>query len=308
MKKTRLADRPLTQFFFFGNYFYGLCTVGLSIEAGLQQKASLNSPAYYFLVFCATVLYYTQAYIATDTPQVPYNARSLWYSTHSKTVAYNRAVLALLCAFCALLYLTKLSSPEILMSGRSCFFHSAFILAALFYYGTGKGILKQISLRNIGWLKPFIIGFVWAGMVTVYPVLFSAAEKGHDYSPDFFSALLFVKNMMFIAVLCIMFDIKDYAMDYNKRLKTFVVNIGLRKTIFYIIIPLSMLGLTSFLIFAVIRGFSIPKILLNVLPFAGIVAVAYSLQSRRSIFYYLFIIDGLMLLKACCGSIAMVFF
>lgn len=307
MKKAEIANNPFLQFFFFGNYFYGLCVVGLSVEAGLQQKAPLNSPVYYLLAFCCTVLYYTQAYIATDTPQVLHNKRSYWYAAHPATVKHSRLLLALIGLAGAILYFTHFPAPGLLFVPSHILLLSVFPLTALLYYGT-SGFLSRVNLRNIGWLKPFIIGFVWAGAVTVYPVLFAAIEKGQVYSPNFVSLLLFIKNLMFIAVLCIMFDFKDYAMDYNKRLKTFVVNIGLRKTIFYVIIPLSLLGLGSFLIYAAIRGFSAPKIILNVIPFAGILAVAYSLQSRRTIFYYLVIIDGLMLLKACCGSLAMTFF
>jgi hypothetical protein len=36
--------------------------------------------------------------------------------------------------------------------------------------------------------------------------------------------------------------------------------------------------------------------------------VAYSLSRRRPIIYYLVIIDGLMLVKAICGSVAMIWF
>ena len=113
---------------------------------------------------------------------------------------------------------------------------------------------------------------------------------------------------MFLSVLCIMFDIKDYAMDYNQQLKTFVVNIGLRKTIFYIIIPLSVAGLASFMAYALNQHFQLVKIFLNTIPFIFLLLVAYSLQKRKSIFYYLVIIDGLMLLKAICGSLAMLLF
>jgi hypothetical protein len=105
-----------------------------------------------------------------------------------------------------------------------------------------------------------------------------------------------------------MFDIKDYAADSNKQVKTFVVNNGLRKTIFNIILPLSMLGLTSFIIYALNMNFSNMKILINTIPFVLLLMVAYSMYRRQSIFYYLAIIDGLMLVKGCCGSLAMIFF
>jgi 4-hydroxybenzoate polyprenyltransferase len=113
---------------------------------------------------------------------------------------------------------------------------------------------------------------------------------------------------MYITLLCVMFDIKDYEMDYNQQLKTFVVKLGLHKTIYYIIIPLCALGLGCFIGYAIFNHFHPVKILLNMLPFLLVIMVAYRMNYRRSIFYYLVVIDGLMLVKALCGSIGMLFF
>jgi hypothetical protein len=44
-----------------------------------------------------------------------------------------------------------------------------------------------------------------------------------------------------------------------------------------------------------------------VIPFVALIAVAYSMHRRKSIFYYLIVIDGLMLVKALCGITAMTF-
>jgi 4-hydroxybenzoate polyprenyltransferase len=183
----------------------------------------------------------------------------------------------------------------------------AFPFSAALYYGVNHRRLGRLSLRNIGWLKPFLIGFVWAGLVNIYPMMFFDIEHELEYVPDIIGILLFIKNFMFVTVLCIMFDIKDYAADHNLQLKTFVVKAGLRKTIFMILIPLSLLGLSSFILFGIIRHFSVLKIGLNVIPFLLLITVAYSLHRRKSIFYYLIVIDGLMLVKAVCGITAMTF-
>jgi hypothetical protein len=87
-----------------------------------------------------------------------------------------------------------------------------------------------------------------------------------------------------------------------------VTQYGLRKTIFNILVPLSVLGLGSFLIYGYTLQFSMMKILLNTIPFIAMISVAYSMASRRNIFYYLIIIDGLMLVKAVCGMIAVTYF
>ena len=178
-----------------------------------------------------------------------------------------------------------------------------FPLVAALYYGSLIPGIATNSLRNQGWLKPFVIGFVWAGAVTIYPALFYSIEEGIPYIPGLVSILLFVKNFMFITLLCIMFDIKDYAADHNQHLKTFVVSLGLRKTIFYILIPLSIIGLGTFILYAVLQYFPFLRILINTIPFILLIIVAYSLHRRKSILYYLAIIDGLMLAKAICGII-----
>lgn len=183
-----------------------------------------------------------------------------------------------------------------------------FPCVSVLYYGVNIKRLAKYNLRNVGWLKPFIIGFTWAGLVTVYPVMYCNLINAQHYTLTLVGCFLFVKNFMFVTVLSIMFDIKDYAMDYNLKLKTFVVTVGLRKTILCIIIPLLVLGLTSFVLYAFSRHFQSIKIVINVIPFVLTILVAFSLFHRKTIFYYLIIIDGLMLLKAMCGIIAMKFF
>ena len=293
----------LTRSLLFGNYFYGICTIALSIEASLQQHISLNTFPYYFFVFLATVLYYTHAYIAEPASTHTLNHRARWYNQNHLFVKYSQIffILGFLIIGC---YLLLVNWPHIAqLSILQWAIISLFPVVAALYYGSTAPNRATHSLRNKGWLKPFVIGFVWAGIVTIYPVLFHSIEKGTPYVPGFVSVLLFIKNLMFITMLCIMFDIKDYAADHNHQLKTFVVRWGLRKTIFYILIPLSIIGLGSFILYAISYDFPKFRILINTIPFVLLIIVAYSLHRRKSILYYLAIIDGLMLVKAVCGII-----
>ena len=58
---------------------------------------------------------------------------------------------------------------------------------------------------------------------------------------------------------------------------------GLRKTIFLIIIPLSLLGLVSLLLFASSMHFPWLRIAINCIPFICLIIVALSMQQRKSI-------------------------
>lgn len=291
----------------FGNYFYGICTIALSVEASLQQHVSLNTLPYYILVFVATVLYYTHAYIAEPATNSTANQRSKWYHQNHRFAKYSQVFLTLVFLVTGI-YLVRANWINMAEMGLlQWVILSLFPLVAAWYYGSAAPNRATHSLRNKGWLKPFVIGFVWAGIVSIYPVLFHSIETSTPYLPGFRSILLFIKNLMFITMLCIMFDIKDYAADHNHHLKTFVVSWGLRKTIFYILLPLSVIGLSTFLLYAVLNNFPLLRILVNTIPFVLLIIVAYSLHRRKSILYYLAIIDGLMLVKAVCGIIGITF-
>jgi len=296
----------LLGYVFFTNYFYGICAVALSIEASLQQRLPLNGLAYYILVFLATVLYYGYPYVG-KCKNISNNVRAIWHRRHYRFMLWNQLLVTVI------LFLSLVSFLKdhwiLLLSLLPLQWAIIFIfpLTAALYYGINF-LYGEYSLRKIGWLKPFIIGFTWAGLVTVYPVIFYCLVHKTAYQINLIGGLLFLKNFMFVTVLCIMFDIKDYATDYVNRVRTFVVNAGLRKTIFSILIPFSLLGLVSFLVYAIVHGFHPLKIVLNCVPFLLLIIIAFSFSKRHSILYYLAVVDGLMLLKAVLGGIAMVCF
>jgi 4-hydroxybenzoate polyprenyltransferase len=298
------VNRPLLNIIFFSNYFYGICAIALAIESNLQQRLPLNSFSFYFFLFAVTALYYTKAYI-TEKRTGKGNPRSDWYWENRRFVFTSQLLLTFVAAFYVGVLLYHHWIFIFSLPFNHWFMILAFPMVATLYYGINHRKFSRYKLRNIGWLKPFIIGFVWAGLVNIYPIVFYNIENEIRYVPDLVGLFLFVKNFMFVTVLCIMFDIKDYAADNNRQLKTFVVKAGLRRTIFRILIPLSLLGLISFLLYALLRHFSTVRILLNMIPFLLLITVAYSLHRRKSIFYYLIVIDGLMLIKACCGITAM---
>lgn len=294
--------KDFIRFLLFGNYFYGFCAIGLSIESSLQQHNSLNSFPYYLIIFIGTVLYYTYAYVSE--PEGGFlNKRSAWYLQYKKQISKSQVSYCFL-FLCLLVYLVYTYWYS-LQKGTFLLYFILFLFpcVAVFYYSTDSEPRISPNLRKKGWLKPFVIGFVWAGVVTLYPILFNSIEIQSAYSLRLVGILLFIKNFMYVTMLSIMFDIKDYATDHNQQLKTFVVRYGLRKTIFYILIPLSLIGLGTFILYAILQNFPPSSIFINTLPFILLIIVAYSMHRRKSILYYLAIIDGLMLVKAACGII-----
>lgn len=295
----------------FGNYFYGLCAVALSIEASIIQGIPLLHILYYLLIFTATVFYYTSAYIHLNDYSSK-NTRIKWYFENNKTIQKIQSALFFSIIILSISYLRKyifIESPnELLIKIKSLGYTNLASQLSLLLLFPLTGILYYLNLRNIGWLKPFFISFTWAGIVSIYPLVFSSFERNEILHFNTVDILLFINYTMYILILCILFDIKDYSADYNKSVKTFVVKYGLRNTIFYICIPLCLLGLGSFVLYGVVHHYSLIKIGLNVIPFILMCWAIYSLKNRRNIFFYLFYIDGLMLVKALCGIIAYKYF
>lgn len=292
---------------FFGNYFYGICAVALSIEASLQQQVPINSFLYYFILFAGTIFYYTNAYThINDTKS--HNPRIYWYSQRLHKIKRNQITRILTIFISSIFYLKLFITKSCNYIDNNLLLLIIFPISGLLYYGISSKGISKYNFRSIGWLKPILIGFTWAGIVTIYPIIFSSIEQHRIFEISAINYLLFLKNMMFITILCIMFDVKDYASDYNKSLKTFVVQFGLRNTIFYILIPLSTIGLGTFIMYGINHDFSTQKLIINCIPFVLLLRVAYTLKSRKSIFYYLIVIDGLMLIKAICGSVAVLYF
>lgn len=303
-------NNSFTRFLFFGNYFYGFCAVALSIEAQLQQRVPLNSWIYYVVVFSFTVVYYSIAYI-TDKPINTSNPRIKWYAENDEIIQWLLHIFATIgiLGLGVFVWFSFKEIKAIPVSHWLLLF--SFPLVAVFYYG----IKDTFNLRKIGFLKPFVIAYVWAGVVTFYPMVASKVAYNSLSIDDHFSfdlelinLTLLLKNFLFISVLCILFDIKDYSTDANAQLKTFIVNLGLHRTIAYVVFPLCLLGFGAFVVFGITHHFSTGKIALNTIPFLLTMIVSYSMYDKKNIFYYLIVIDGMMLVKAICGSIAMLYF
>ena len=297
----------IIRFIFFGNYFVGILAVALTIEATLQLRLPFNSLNYYLLLFLAPTIYYTYAYNKVSNNPSVTNPRNKWYYKHKNFINWSQGILFTLCMALAIniLYQNFSNIFNIPVSYWGAIV--VIITAGGLYYGLLPKSFLNFNLRNTGWLKAFVIGFVWACCANVLPLIMLKLEIGIGYHDSVLWAWLFVKNWMFCTVNAIIFDIKDYPTDANKHLRTFVVRYGLRKTIFSILIPLLIIGLIALGIFASYKRFGLPQVFFNILPFFLTIYVAYSMHKRKNILYYLMVIDGLILFKAICGIIGMQF-
>jgi hypothetical protein len=297
----------IIRFIFYGNYFVGLLAVALSIEATLQLKLPFNTALYFLLLFTAPTVYYTYAYEKASVGQPLSNLRAQWYIRHKYLIKASQFVLSTLSLAIIAYYVLKYFRNIQSLSVFYWIAISVIISSGILYYGLIPKSVFKYNLRNTGWVKAFVIGFTWACCANIVPLIFLRVENGLGYFNPYLWTWLFVKNWMFCTVNAIMFDIKDYPTDANLHLRTFVVRFGLRKTIYYILIPLSVIGLISFCVFGYFHHFTALQMAINILPFLLTIYFAYTLHKKKSLLFYLMAIDGIIMFKALCGIIAVQF-
>src|SRR6187401_2205228 len=92
---------------FFGNYFIGLIAIALSVESCVQLRLPLNSITYYAVLFCATIFYYTYAYLGPLGTGQYKNPRKAWYAQHHKRLIISQCILAAICVVLASFFIYK---------------------------------------------------------------------------------------------------------------------------------------------------------------------------------------------------------
>lgn len=80
-----------------------------------------------------------------------------------------------------------------------------------------------LSLRNIPSIKIVIIAFVWAGVTVLIPIF------NTNVSINFKVLLAFIQRFLFVVVLTLPFDIRDFRFD-KKQLQTIPQLIGIERT------------------------------------------------------------------------------
>jgi 4-hydroxybenzoate polyprenyltransferase len=289
---------------FYGNLFYGICSVALSIESNLQHKVSLNSYRFYVLVFLATVIYYGRIYYKSSVANI--DDRTKWYRANKPAIRKALIILSLI-LIADVFYIA--------------YINRSFLLDMPLYYWLLLGIIPLLGvmytskifplrkLRRVGWLKPFIIGFVWAGVVTIFPVLFWEIRHPFEAAPGFVTKLLlWLQNFLFITSLAIIFDIKDQKADQRLNLDTYPAKFGIKNTIRYSVIPLAFLSFTVLVTLHIQFQYSGTRFIAQSIPYLLLIIISTSLNKERNLLFYLAAVDGLMLIKAVCGIVSVSFF
>jgi 4-hydroxybenzoate polyprenyltransferase len=295
--------QPIKRILLYGNLFAGLCAASLCVETNIQHNIPRNGWPFYFLVFATTAFYYTYVYVKSVSP---YNQddRITWYNKYLGIIKKMLVVTAVLIAVDAAYLVFQYAGSFKALTDFKWGLIALFPLVAFAYNFQILPFPKLRKLRRIGWMKPFVLGFIWSGLVTVYPVIFWQIQiKAQAESFALPAGWLWLQNFFFITALCILFDIKDYSIDMRHRIRTIPIQIGIEKTIQYAVLPLLLLSGMSMAMFYLNRYQVWWPAAFQIIPLAMTYFIGKGLTKTKHITYYLFAIDGLMIIKALVGIV-----
>lgn len=191
-----------------------------------------------------------------------------------------------------------------ILSGCVCFYYLTTHLTVAFFICYGVLSLLTLAyylpligrtsrLRQIPYLKPFIIAFNWSLATVVLPVI---AGKAQLFS--FPTVMLFFERFLFMAAITIPFDIRDMEADQRHHLQTIPLAVGIRKTL------LIAVGLLFLYQFVTILHYGWGDLfwarVVCVLVVLGLFLPINGTQSRH---YYTGLLDGSMILQCLLVSI-----
>lgn len=272
-KKRTIAYASLV-FLAHSNLFISLCAASV---AAFTQALFLRtvSPWVVWITFGTTFFLYNTQHLLLRYLILPgAEARRQWAKK-------NRVVL-LLMLFIGLseLYPLYFCSWQFLLT----YFISGII--SLLYF------LPFSNLRAIPFLKSFIIGLVWTLICVVAPL-----------EPQFYhqqQVFFCFSQLLFIAALCVLFNIRDVEQDKLAGTHTVPVLYGVTiARIFTIILLLAYLA-AAYL--------AQPAFLFTMSSFATfVISIYFTINSRpgRHSFFYLLGVDGIILVQSILGIIAL---
>lgn len=213
------------------------------------------------------------------TTFILYNLQRLYYASHenlenkyswytrNRHLIFTLMILLLMCFFTRLLNF---------FLGHTDYLIAYLILGILsiFYFS------PPLQLRKYGMLKPFIIALVFVSTSILVPLY-------RELNP---SVLIYsFGQFCFIAALCVLFDVKDMKHDRRLNLATIPVQLGLKKTKWVNVVLVVLYLFTAFINQQFILTYFIIAAITLLLTFL--------LKPGRHIYFYFFMVDGLILVQ-----------
>ena len=274
----------------FSNIFLPIAAVLLTVSTQVQLGMQPHWQPYLFLIFLATIFEYNRHRIfdviigTEDLNSVKYQ----WIRNNLRKIYFFSIVWFI--AFIITIVFTK---TEVLLA-----LVPLGIVTVFYSVPSGENKKYLFRLREIPYLKIFLIAFVWSASTIFLPVI---QAEGEIYSAQVI--LLFAERFFFIFAITIPFDIRDMQADRKAGIKTIPLLVNQKKAL-----ALSYLSLSVCLIISIIHyripnnWFIIEALCISLITTYLLLRLNFFKNWSR---YYYQILDGTLLLQ---GMLVLVFY
>jgi hypothetical protein len=264
--------------------FIAICAVALCFKTALLLHGNL-SVYLYAVVFFSTICSYNfywllSGYIFSG------QALQLFFKQHySNIIVFAIAAAGLLFSLFKIPGLLPVTGVAMLLT----LLYAVPLLPFKIFYFT----------RKAGLLKTFLLAFTWA-FVTVY-IPCKAAPAGNNIT----LLMLFSNRLIFMLLLCIIFDARDTNIDKIRGLQS-LTTVLKPVTVRYVMILLFIAYIINGIIFRIYYNQAYQIIPLFITG-AATAFIYFLSQKKQGYFFYYFLVDGLMLFSAIMAYAASVF-
>lgn len=230
------------------------------------------------MVFCFTFLTYNGQRIFRLKKYTEIGERLLWVMKHRALLMFVSGVLGVIGIICLFL----LHPPVWLL---------LFPMGLLsIFYVVPLPILNK-GLRNIHYLKVFVISLVWSLIIVVLPFI----ESQDRFYTSARLTLAFTQCFIFILAITLPFDIRDIAFDKKENLKTIPQWIGVKPTI-YLSMALIVFSLLIFYTIPLNRPVQLALVFAHIIT---LIIIGLTNTNRKELFYAGWIESTVLILWAC---------
>jgi hypothetical protein len=281
------------------NQFYGICAASLCIASSMYIFHRPPTFCIIAFVYLSTLLYYTHAYLR-ETKEGLYNDRTEWYQRFKGYLLVRQVVLTVTILWLIIFKLHLFSWLFQVGIGVQAVLYFSAILSFSYYF-PGKYFPRLVVIRAWGIFKSWTIAWVWAIACCFTPTILMLQTGAQLAISPFQWLAYFIKQLLYILLLAILFDIKDLIRDKEEMVNTIVLKYGVPYTLNKLAIPLLLFyyGLSVLLFFLHQESlyYLCGQTVLVLITFM----VIRMIQHIKSIHYNMLLIDGLMLLKGLIG-------
>jgi 4-hydroxybenzoate polyprenyltransferase len=261
----------------YSNIFIAICAVAMTFQTywilGIDYK---TSPALAGLVFFSTwVIYAIHRLVSLDKVDKSLKVDRFQIIAHYQRHIQFYTFLATIGVGVCFFFLQPITQVALVLPG----------LLSLGYVIPFLGEQKK-RLRDINFIKIFLIAIVWSYVTVLLPLL------EYQIPIDANIVGMFVERMLFIFIITLPFDLRDWEIDRRNGVQTLPAVLGVSKTLeVAFVLLLLWLGMTYFLYSSTIWG----GLVLTGIITGGLIGLS---PKQKQDYFFTGLVDGTMILQA----------